>query len=151
MQNSSAITIMLRACRCCAVIVIFPLCLEASTDVQAFPTRSCDFFYSRTAFCRQNGYTTPTLFLSNLSPKHDCRYIYTWHSIAYTNFEVYRSFHIIVICWRVVTFRSHSLSFVHSLGSRRPLYRDQPETLTQGCYARVDSSVINAVPRERPS
>ena len=34
----------------------------------------------------------------------------------------------------------------YSLGLMRPLCCDQPETLTQGYYPRVDSAVINAAP-----
>ena len=42
-----------------------------------------------------------------------------------------------------------SSQFVHSLGSMKPLCRDQPETLTQGYYPRVDSPVIYAAHRRR--
>ena len=39
--------------------------------------------------------------------------------------------------------------FIHSLGLMRPLCCDQPETLTQGYYPRVDSVAVNAAPRRR--
>ena len=49
-----------------------------------------------------------------------------------------------------VTFRRRFNSYeVYSLGSMRPLCCNQPETLTQGYYPRVDSMVINAAPRRR--
>ena len=51
----------------------------------------------------------------------------------------------------LVAFRRWINSYfeVYSLGSTRPLCCDQPETLTQGYYPRVDSPVINAAPRRR--
>ena len=38
---------------------------------------------------------------------------------------------------------------VYSLGLVRPLNCDQPETLTQGYYARVNLMAVNAAPRHR--
>ena len=35
------------------------------------------------------------------------------------------------------------------MGLKRPLGYDQPETLTQGYYPRIDSMAINAAPRRR--
>ena len=53
------------------------------------------------------------------------------------------------ICFQGVVYQvyccnmSPTLLFVHRLGSMRPLFRDQPETLTQGYDPGVDSMVGN--------
>ena len=46
---------------------------------------------------------------------------------------------------------SLTLLLVYSVGSMRPLCCNQPETLTQGYYPRVDSMVINAAPHRTES
>ena len=48
-----------------------------------------------------------------------------------------------------VTMRRSNSYQVFSLESMRPLGCDQPETLTKGCYPRVDPPVINAAPRRK--